>query len=141
MYQLKPLETIGNYSVSGVEGIPELIVVSTTKNTVLYDDPLADIVSSEKYSQNDVILDVGSVRLLNSSGLAGIVKALKRVRNRKDGSTNYFAICNAGEKPQSLLRITKLELVVPHADTDLEFAIMLYEKEKGLHIEESEQQH
>jgi anti-sigma B factor antagonist len=60
-----------------------------------------------------VVVDLGGVRLMNSSGLGMLIGALTTVRN----AGGDLRLARVGERVQSLLVITKLAAVFQHYPT------------------------
>lgn len=60
--------------------------------------------------QKNVIIDLGKVKFMNSSGLGMLIGGLTTMR--KAGGD--LRICNAGDKIESLLIVTKLITVFKH---------------------------
>lgn len=63
--------------------------------------------------QRKIVLDLGGVKLMNSSGLGILIKSLKPVKE----SGGDFHLANISEKIDSLFMITKLYTVFSTFDT------------------------
>ena len=55
-----------------------------------------------------IVLDLGAVQFLDSTGLGSIVSSLKRL----DGN-GVLVICNAGEMVMDVFRLTRMDRVFP----------------------------
>ena len=60
--------------------------------------------------QKNVVIDLGKVKFMNSSGLGMLIGGLTTMRK----SGGDLRICNAGDKIESLLIVTKLITVFKH---------------------------
>jgi anti-sigma B factor antagonist len=63
--------------------------------------------------KNKVVVDLGEVKFMNSSGLGMLIGALTTVRN----AGGNLKLARASDKIQSLLVVTKLVSVFDHHDT------------------------
>jgi anti-sigma B factor antagonist len=66
-----------------------------------------------------IVLDLGAVQFLDSTGLGAIVSTLKRL----DGD-GVMVICNAGEMVMDVFRLTRMDRVFPIVRT-LEEAVVV----------------
>lgn len=85
-------------------------------------DKLHELIEEDK---KNVIVDLSKVKFMNSSGLGMLIGGLTTMR--KAGGD--LRICNAGDKIESLLIVTKLITVFKHYKS-LEEAIESYEDSK-----------
>lgn len=63
--------------------------------------------------RNKVVVDLGDVKFMNSSGLGMLIRALSTMRN----AGGDMKLARASEKIQSLLVVTKLITVFDHHDS------------------------
>jgi anti-sigma B factor antagonist len=63
--------------------------------------------------QNNIVVDLSKVKFMNSSGLGMLIGGLTTLRK----SGGDLRICNAGDKIESLLIVTKLITVFKHFKT------------------------
>jgi anti-sigma B factor antagonist len=69
--------------------------------------------------RRQIVLDLGEVEFLDSTGLGAIVSSLKRLEG--DGA---MVICNAGEMVMDVFRLTRMDRVFPIVRT-LEEAVVI----------------
>lgn len=63
---------------------------------------------------NRIVIDLGQVRFVDSSGLGAIVGLLKKVGNRGE-----VVVCGLGDAVRQMFRVTRMEKVFQiHADAD-----------------------
>lgn len=91
-------------------------------DAVSLNDKLHELIEEDK---KNVVVDLSKVKFMNSSGLGMLIGGLTTMR--KAGGD--LRICNAGDKIESLLIVTKLITVFKHYKS-LEEAIESYEDSK-----------
>lgn len=91
-------------------------------DAVSLNEELHDLIEKEK---TNVVVDLGKVKFMNSSGLGMLIGALTTMK--KAGGD--LRIANATDKIESLLIITKLITVFKHYKT-LDEAIASYQEDK-----------
>ena len=101
------------YNVDEHDGIAVITlsgdVMGGPDGAVLH-DRLQDLKAAGK---RHVVIDLGSVRLMNSSGLGMLIGALTTMRN----AGGDLRLARVGDRVQSLLMITKLSAVFNHHPT------------------------
>lgn len=75
--------------------------------------------------KKNIVVDLGKVRFMNSSGLGMLIAALTTMRNAGD-----LKIARAADRIQSLLIVTKLITVFEHYES-VEEAVASYGKSDG----------
>jgi len=91
-------------------------------DAVSLNEKLHELIEEDK---KNVIIDLGKVKFMNSSGLGMLIGGLTTMR--KAGGD--LRICNAGDKIESLLIVTKLITVFKHYRS-LDEAIESYSEEE-----------
>ena len=82
--------------------------------------------SAIEKGHTDIILDLSSVKFVDSTGLGAIVRCLKEINNR-----GHLVLCGVNESVLSLLKMTHLDAVFLRADTrETSFELLKVEKEK-----------
>jgi anti-sigma B factor antagonist len=83
--------------------------------------------SAIEKGHTDIILDLSSVKFVDSTGLGAIVRCLKEINNR-----GHLVLCGVNESVLSLLKMTHLDAVFLRADTRAtSFELLRIEKEKA----------
>lgn len=85
-----------------------------------FHDDIKELIEKEK---TNVVGDLSKVSFMNSSGLGILISALTSLRN----AGGDLKLCNASDRIESLLIVTKLITVFDHFKS-LEEAVKAYEK-------------
>ncbi len=94
------IESVGNFSLIGLSGEVDVYSAPKLRETI------KDLVDDEKYN---IVVDLGKVAFLDSTGLGVLVGGLKRLKHH-DGELGI--ICSQ-EKILRIFRITGLTKVFP----------------------------
>lgn len=83
--------------------------------------------SAIEKGHTDIILDLSSVKFVDSTGLGAIVRCLKEINNR-----GHLVLCGVNESVLSLLKMTHLDAVFLRAETrETAFELLRVEKQKN----------